>query len=386
MQGKVYTEQMCLIQNIHSTEKLTLLSGRLCVTDMPFIHANKGNYINVDGTEVGGVIGLSPARNDHNYVRKLKSEGVIDRAVVGLNYEPWGVKGLTSRIHFGYVDVGEVEYGEAGLNYYSNLGRDKWGLMMDDFYYNGKDMTMGQQPKVALLDTGNITIQLPEFVFDNTLQAMNVHTMEGINFYESHNPDKSITIEADKPCSKIYGVLKTIEFKLQTTRISITPEGYTYEIDPMEPKCQIGLEKLVGVEHEYRLGNVFFRNFYVGLDYDEDMIYVGINKGMAAIASAGISGHVYNPFKPRYTVFKITLILFFVAIIAGGIAYYQHRKKELAEETAEIQQRLAAVHQADVDSDDGQPPAPKANYLIQDTSVEGDLEESLVDNTPEKLD
>ena len=43
---------------------------------------------------------------------------------------------------------------------------------------------------------------------------MNSHADEGISFYEAHNTDKSITIEADKPCSKVYSVLKTIEFKL----------------------------------------------------------------------------------------------------------------------------------------------------------------------------
>lgn len=30
---------------------------------------------------------------------------------------------------------------EDGANYYSNMGRDKWGLMMDDFQYDGVDMT-----------------------------------------------------------------------------------------------------------------------------------------------------------------------------------------------------------------------------------------------------
>jgi hypothetical protein len=28
-----------------------------------------------------------------------------------------------------------------GNNIYSNLGRDKWGLLIDDFLYNDKDMT-----------------------------------------------------------------------------------------------------------------------------------------------------------------------------------------------------------------------------------------------------
>jgi hypothetical protein len=68
------------------------------------------------------------------------------------------VRGLQSKINFGHIDFSEVVGGEHGMNYYSNLGRDHWGLMMDDFMYNGIDMTAGQGPKVAVIDSANITL------------------------------------------------------------------------------------------------------------------------------------------------------------------------------------------------------------------------------------
>ena len=65
------------------------------------------------------------------------------------------------------------------------------------------------------------------------------------------------------------------------------------------------------------------------------MIYIGVNKGQTENAKAGMHGRVYNPFKPRYTVFKATLIILFFGIVVCGIVYYVHRKQEFEEEHAE---------------------------------------------------
>ena len=129
---------------------------------------------------------------------------------------------------------------------------------------------------------------------------------------------------------------------MQSTTISIAPRGYTLRssANDEDERCRIALERLAGNANEYRLGNVFLRNFYTALDYDNDLIIIGINKGMASVAMASIEGRVYNPFKPRYTAFKVVLIFFYLSIIAGGIAYYIHRRKELEQETYERNVRL----------------------------------------------
>lgn len=85
---------------------------------------------------------------------------------------------------------------------------------MDDFMYNGIDMTEGQGPKVAIIDSGNITIQLPEFVFDNMLEEVKAEEGDGLRFYSVTNFDGSITMEADKNCEMANQKLKDISFKL----------------------------------------------------------------------------------------------------------------------------------------------------------------------------
>lgn len=66
----------------------------------------------------------------------------------------------------------EMAGGKASANYYSNLGKNKWGILIDDFLYDDMDMTNGQKAKIAFIDSGNITIQLPQFVFDNVYYAL----------------------------------------------------------------------------------------------------------------------------------------------------------------------------------------------------------------------
>ena len=91
---------MCLIQKTDSDQPLTLSTGRLCVTNMPFVHA-QDYRLKIDGTEVGGIIGLGPKQGAHNYVLQLVEQGKINFPIVGINYEPWGVRGLQSKILFG---------------------------------------------------------------------------------------------------------------------------------------------------------------------------------------------------------------------------------------------------------------------------------------------
>lgn len=67
-----------------------------------------------------------------------------------------------SQVAFGEIVWSEIEGGQDTANYYTNLGRDKWGLLIDDFLYDNNDMTNGQSAKIALIDSGNVSIQLPK--------------------------------------------------------------------------------------------------------------------------------------------------------------------------------------------------------------------------------
>lgn len=80
-----------------------------------------------------------------------------------------------------------------------------------------------------------------------------------------------------------------------------------------------------GVSNEYRLGTVFLRSFYTVLDYEHDMIYLGVNLGQE---EAVMHGHVYDPFDPRYMAFKATTITAYLCLVLGGVAYYMDRTVE----------------------------------------------------------
>ena len=143
--GTVFNESMCLIQKSIAGQngaKPTVASGRLCVSQFPFAYAK--DKVTIDGASVGGVVGISPAKASHNYVWRLFEQGLIKRAVVGINYEKWGDYHQRSRISMGSIDFNEIVDGEDGANYYSNLGGDYWGLMIDDFMYANEEMTENQ--------------------------------------------------------------------------------------------------------------------------------------------------------------------------------------------------------------------------------------------------
>jgi hypothetical protein len=52
------------------------------------------------------------------------------------------------------------------------LAVGKWGLLMDDFLYNDVDMTRDHQAKLALVDSGNTSIQIPMTIFKNLKTEM----------------------------------------------------------------------------------------------------------------------------------------------------------------------------------------------------------------------
>jgi len=177
---------------LNQVGNVSLATGRLCVSQFPFAY-NK-ERLTIDNAAVGGIVGISPARSSHNFIWRLFDSGFIKRALVGINYEKWGDYHQRSRINMGYIDFDEIVDGEDGANYYSNLGGDYWGLMMDDFAYGDVDMTENQQQKIAFIDSANTTIQLPEFVFNNTLKKMQEAEKDGVVFQRDRHSDGSILI------------------------------------------------------------------------------------------------------------------------------------------------------------------------------------------------
>jgi hypothetical protein len=115
----------------------------------------------------------------------------------------------------------------------------------------------------------------------------------------------------------------------------IKPRGYLYHLDGQYLDCFIGIESIPDSTNQYRLGTVFLRNFYTGLDYDENLIMIGVNKGSSDTAKAELIGKIYNPYKhvdaPGGGSVAVVLC-FFLVLFAMAVLYIVKAKSQEREE------------------------------------------------------
>jgi len=67
---------------------------------------------------------------------------------------------------FGEFDYSNVEAGEEGLNYYDNAATEHWAIMMDDVQYGDVEIQTSTGAKIAYIDSGNTSIQVPQDEFN----------------------------------------------------------------------------------------------------------------------------------------------------------------------------------------------------------------------------
>lgn len=84
---------------------------------------------------------------------------------------------------------------------------------------------------------------------------------------------------------------------VQNTAITISPKGYLFQVS-LQSDCFIGISSIPDKYNQYRLGTIFLRNFYTALDYENNMVMFGINKGTT---SAKLVGKAENPNKHTST-------------------------------------------------------------------------------------
>jgi hypothetical protein len=96
------------------------------------------------------------------------------------------------------------------MNFYSNLAIGYWGLLMDDLKYGIRDMAKGQKGKLALIDSGNSSIQVPNTIFNNIKDEMQISEP---SIYESEIDGNKILV-ARKSCLELESLLFDIEFTL----------------------------------------------------------------------------------------------------------------------------------------------------------------------------
>jgi len=95
------------------------------------------------------------------------------------------------------------------------------------------------------------------------------------------------------------------------------------------PECRIGIESIPDSANHYRLGIQFLRNFFVQLDYEQNIIMIGLNNN-GKIANSGIvhdptGGYHYKPKLPNYnyeTMVNIIMWTMVVILVIIGLFYY----------------------------------------------------------------
>ena len=72
------------------------------------------------------------------------------------------------------------------------------------------------------------------------------------------------------------------------------------------------------------------RNFYTALDYDQNLIIIGVNKGSSDSAKARLIGKIYNPFKHIQSkggaMAAVTIVL--LCLFSVAVAFFVKAKKE----------------------------------------------------------
>lgn len=126
-----------------------------------------------------GVLGLAPNKNKMSIVRRLKEQNIIDRELVTLNLED-----QQQKIIFGQVSVDRIMLSNQELNdqvnFFSNVGQEKWAVLMDHVRYDGDLVRRVNNSgyayyihaKQAYIDSGNSSIQLPYTDFQYIKQRM----------------------------------------------------------------------------------------------------------------------------------------------------------------------------------------------------------------------
>lgn len=107
--------------------------------------------------------------------------------------------------------------------------------------------------------------------------------------------------------------------------ILIKPKGYLYPSFTDESDCYIGVEGIPDSYNEYRLGSIFLRNFFIGLDYEDDSLHIGLRKDNI---DAEIHGHAKNPnIKNESNPTLMYVVIFLAVLVIIAIACWIRSKR-----------------------------------------------------------
>lgn len=127
-------------------------------------------------------------------------------------------------------------------------------------------------------------------------------------------------------CNGLFKIYPDLEFVIHGTKIVIHPAGYLYSL-PGQSDCFIGLQKISDKADHFRLGTIFLRNFYTGLDFEHNMIAIGLNLGTP---HAQIFGSASNPNDPNVNNGPFGFVIAFMStmVLVAIIFFYKSKQSE----------------------------------------------------------
>ena len=158
------------------------------------------------------------------------------------------------------------------------------------------------------------------------------------------------------------------------------------------------------------------RSFYTGLDFDNDLIILGVNSGSSDRAKAEIFGHTDNPFympppNPNKKTIPIGLIVFLIlfTVFSFALLYFIYEKRRKLQKQKLEQERLkneeeeeesvnSNEEEGEAEQEEQKEDGPndiqkselkkksKLNYLVQNQSVDSSLDINKSIEEVESLD
>ncbi|EXJ59112.1 hypothetical protein A1O7_06543 [Cladophialophora yegresii CBS 114405] len=213
-----------------------------------------------------GILGIgratSSALDSPTIMQVLSNQGHLAENILGIHLQRSSDGAKDGQITFGGVDSSKF----AGkLSYAKTINSDSWQISADDAGVDGK--AVGFQGKTAIIDTGTSYILMPPADAD---------ALHELIPGSSHNGERYVV-----PCSSSANVY----FTISGVKYSVSPKDYVGKQSGSGCQSNIIGHQPFGPD-DWILGDVFLKNVYTVLDFDQAQIGFGTKGGNGSSATS----------------------------------------------------------------------------------------------------
>ena len=122
-------------------------------------------------------------------------------------------------------------------------------------------------------------------------------------------------MKSRKTCDELAPLLKDLKITLNKSVVVLKPMAYLYAFTG-ERDCLIAIES--GDDNEYRLGTLFLRHLYLGLDFEHNAIVLGQNPHAQDIYFVNSARH-HDPYHTAPPILQLFVIFLVIGLTILGI-------------------------------------------------------------------